>query len=153
MPIFEKRTRIAAPPEEVFAFHERPDALERLTPDWARARVIEKTPGIKAGARVVLEMAIGPIKQRWVAEHTAYEEGRSFHDRQVSGPFAKWEHTHLFEPDGEGGTWLIDRVEYELPLGALGRLFGGGFVRGQMTRLFELRHSVTREACEAARAK
>ncbi|NUQ74265.1 MAG: SRPBCC family protein [Polyangiaceae bacterium] len=148
MPIFEKRTRIEAPPDEVFAFHELPDALERLTPPFESVRVLEKTRGIKTGARVVLLTKIGPINARWVAEHTAYEQGRMFKDRQVKGPFAKWEHTHLFEPDGEGGTWLIDRVEYELPLGALGRLFGGGFARRKLERMFEFRHRVTKEACE-----
>ena len=148
MPIFEKRTRIAAPPGEVFAFHELPDALERLTPPFEEVRVIEKTPGIKAGARVVMETKIGPVPARWVAEHTAYDEGRMFKDRQIKGPFAKWEHTHLFEPDGEGGSWLIDRIDYELPLGALGRIFGGGFARRKLERLFEFRHRVTKEACE-----
>lgn len=149
MPIFEKRTRIAAPPERVFAFHERSDALERLTPPFADARVIQKTPGLQVGARVVLEMRIGPLKQRWIAEHTAYEEGRMFQDKQVSGPFAKWLHTHRMEPDGEGGSWLIDHVDYELPLGALGRLFGGAFVRMRLSQMFEFRHRVTKEACEA----
>lgn len=148
MPIFEKRTRINAPPEAVFAFHELPDALERLTPPFESARVLEKTPHIKAGARVVLLTRIGPMNARWVAEHTAYEQGRMFKDRQVTGPFAKWEHTHLFEPDGEGGSWLIDRIDYELPMGALGRLFGGGFARRKLERLFEFRHRVTKEACE-----
>ena len=27
MPVFEKRTRIAAPPERVYAFHDQPEAL------------------------------------------------------------------------------------------------------------------------------
>jgi hypothetical protein len=148
MPIFEKRTRIAAPPGEVFAFHELPDALERLTPPFEEARVLEKTPGIKAGARVVLLTRIGPVNARWVAEHTAYEEGRMFKDRQVEGPFAKWEHTHLFEPDGEGGSWLIDHIDYELPFGVLGRVFGGAFARRRLERMFEYRHRVTKEACE-----
>jgi ligand-binding SRPBCC domain-containing protein len=149
VPIFEKRSRIAAPPEQVFAFHERPDALERLTPPWEHARVIEKTGGIKVGARVVLETAIGPIHARWVAEHTMYEAGRMFQDRQVSGPFAKWVHTHTFEPDGDGGSWLLDHIDYELPMGFVGRLFGGAFVRRKLERMFEFRHRVTREACEA----
>ncbi len=148
MPLFEKRTRISAPPESVFAFHERPDALELLTPDFANARVIEKTPGIKKGAKVVLEMRIGPVKQRWVAEHTAYEQGRMFQDRQVSGPFSKWLHTHTIEPDGEGGAWLIDSVDYELPLGALGQFFGGSFVRRRLSQMFEFRHRVTKQICE-----
>jgi hypothetical protein len=43
---------------------------------------------------------------------------------------------------------LIDRIEYELPLGALGRIFGSGFARRKLERMFEFRHRVTKEACE-----
>ena len=149
MPVFEKRTRIAAPPEQVFAFHELPDALERLLPPWEKSRVIEKTGGLKVGARAVIETWVGPIKQRIVAEHTRYERGRMFQDTMRSGPFKKWEHTHTMEPDGEGGTWLIVHVEYELPLGALGELGGGWFVRRKLERMFDYRHEVTRATCEA----
>jgi len=150
MPVFEKRTRIAAPPEAVFAFHERPDALSRLLPPWENAQIIERTGGLETGARTVLEAKIGPIKQRMVAVHTAYEKGRMFQDSMIEGPFARWVHTHLMEPDGEGGTWLIDRIEYELPLGLLGRIGGGWFARRKIERMFEFRHEVTKKACEPA---
>ena len=66
-----------------------------------------------------------------------------------SGPFKKWEHTHAMEDDGEGGAWLIDHIDYELPLGALGQLGGGWFVRRKLARMFDYRHAVTRRACEA----
>lgn len=148
MPIFEKRSRIAAPPERVFAFHELPDAFERLAPPWDEIRVIEKTPGLQVGARVVVETKVGPFTQRLVAEHTRYERGTMFQDRLVSGPFASWVHTHRMEPDGEGGTLLVDHIEYTLPLGALGQLGGGWFVRRKLERMFEHRHAVTKRACE-----
>ena len=38
---FVKETRIAAPPAVVFAFHESPGALLRLTPPWERVELIE----------------------------------------------------------------------------------------------------------------
>ena len=72
-----------------------------------------------------------------------------FQDRQVSGPFARWEHTHTMDPDDRGGTVLVDHIEYELPLGALGRLGGGWYVRRKLERLFTFRHEVTKRACEA----
>lgn len=149
MPTFEKRTRIQASAARVFAFHERPDAIILLTPAWSKMRVVEAAKSLEVGSRAVVEVGIGPVKQTIVAEHTAYEPGRMFRDVQVSGPFAKWEHTHLIEPDGEGAAYLIDRVEYELPLGVLGRVFGGWFARMNVERLFEFRHRVTKEACEA----
>lgn len=148
MPVFEKRTRINAPPEVVFAFHERPDALTRLMPPWEQARVVERKGGLEKGARVVLETYIGPIKQRMVAVHTAYEKGRMFQDTLIEGPFAKWVHTHTMEPDGNGATWLIDHIEYKLPLGPLGALFGGHFARNKIEKMFAFRHDITKKACE-----
>jgi uncharacterized protein (TIGR01777 family) len=140
---FVRRARIEAPAEAVFEWHARPGALERLTPPWDRVEFIERTGGIEDGARVVLRMRTGPIHQRWVAEHRDYHEGISFRDVQTKGPFARWEHTHTFEPEGAEASTLEDRIEYELPLGALGRLAGGSMVRRRLNRLFSYRHSVT----------
>lgn len=149
MAIFEKRTRIAASAERVFAFHEEPGAHQRLTPAWAGQRILQAAKSLAVGERAVAEVTIGPVKRILVAEHTAYEPGRMFRDRQITGPFAKWEHTHLVEPDGDGAAYLVDHIEYELPLGVLGRIFGGWLARRQLERLFEFRHRVTKEACEA----
>jgi ligand-binding SRPBCC domain-containing protein len=146
MPVFEKRTRIPAPPEAVFAFHERPDALERLMPPWEDARIIERTGGLEEGARVVLEARIGPLKQRMVAVHTAYLKGRMFQDTMMEGPFARWVHTHRMEPDGQGGTWLIDHIAYELPFGLIGRIAGGWIARRRLEKMFDYRHEITKKA-------
>ncbi|AKT41036.1 SRPBCC family protein [Chondromyces crocatus] len=148
MPIYEKRSRIAATPERVFAFHEAPDALERLTPPWESARVLEKSAGIDVGAKVALVMRLGPVSIRWDAEHTAYEKGRMFQDVQRKGPFRKWEHTHTMLPDGEGGCWLVDRIDYEVPLGKLGTWVADRMVRKRLERMFTYRHDLTRRACE-----
>jgi hypothetical protein len=43
---------------------------------------------------------------------------------------------------------LTDDIEYELPLGLLGRIFGGGLASRQLDRMFDYRHRVTRRACE-----
>lgn len=141
---FIKESRIAATPAEVFAFHESPGALEALTPPWEKVKVIESSGSIRPGSRVVLETKIGPIPLRWVAIHTEYEPDRLFADRQEKGPFALWYHRHRFLDDGEGGTILRDEVDYEVPLGAVGRLFSGEFVRKKLERMFEYRHEQTR---------
>lgn len=150
MPIFEKRTRIAASAARVFAFHERPDAHERLTPPWSNQRIVQRARSLEVGQRAIIELKIGPFKQTLIAEHTAYEPGRMFRDKQIQGPFARWEHTHLVEPDGDDASFLIDRVEYQLPLGILGQIGGGWYARRTLDRLFEYRHRVTKEICEAA---
>ena len=121
--LFVARSRMPAPSEEVFAWHARPGALERLIPPWTRVEVVERTGGIEDGARVVLRVYAGPLPQRWVAVHRGLVPGRQFEDEQVEGPFASWRHTHRIEPDGAEAL-LEDRIEYALPGGWLGDLLG-----------------------------
>ena len=145
---YQREIRIAASPERVFAFHESPGALERLTPPWERVVVESGGDSLRVGSRVVIKMRLGPFVRRWVAEHTAYDPPRLFADRQVSGPFARWEHRHEFVDDGAGGTILRDSVEFEPPCGMLGRIFLRGFVLYKLDRMFAYRHELTKRLVE-----
>lgn len=145
---FVKRTRIAAPAARVFAFHEAPDALQRLTPPWQRTEIVQPPRSLAVGTRVILRTRLGPLWQTIEAEHVEYEPGRMFADRMVRGPFRAWLHRHIIEPIDDASCTLIDDVEYELPLGALGRVFGAPIARRELERLFAYRHEVTRRACE-----
>jgi uncharacterized protein (TIGR01777 family) len=138
--IVDRTTRVPFAPEAVWAWHMRPGAFERLTPPWARVRVLSRTGGIENGARVTLEVMSGPIPLRWVAEHREVVEGRQFADVQLEGPFARWNHLHAFEPDGAGGCVLRDWIECELPAGAIGALVGGGHVRHELEAMLRYRH-------------
>ncbi len=140
--MFERRTTMPVSAEELCAWHARPGAFERLNPPFAPVTVEERTGGLEVGARTVIR-GVGPLGSRWVAEHTAYEPGRMFRDEQVSGPFAKWVHTHLFEPRGEHSE-LVDQIDYGLPLGGLGSFFGDAFTVSTLERMFNFRHALTR---------
>lgn len=132
----------------MFAFHERPDALQTLQPPWMRAEVIQPPRSLEVGTRVLIKAYFGPLWQTIEAEHIAYEPGRMFKDRMVRGPFAKWEHTHRVEPRGEDRCALIDSIEYELPFGGFGRFCGAWVARRELERLFTFRHAITRRSCE-----
>ena len=146
--LFVKEVRIAAPPELVFAFHERPDALERLIPPWEKMEIVERAGSLQSGSRVVLRGRLGFLPIQWVAVHTEYDPPHLFADRAISGPFAYWSHRHRFIDDQQGGTILRDEVEYDLPFGMLGRLFGGWFVRRKLEAMFAYRHDVTKRIIE-----
>jgi ligand-binding SRPBCC domain-containing protein len=149
--IFIHRSHFDVPAEELFRWHALPGALERLTPPWEPLKVIQPAPGIRDGHRGILQVSAGPFPMRWTFEHRDYEEGRQFRDVMTSGPFKRWEHTHRFIPDGESACWLEDRVEYELPLGWLGRMLGGWFVRRKLSKLFKYRHEMTARGIASAR--
>jgi ligand-binding SRPBCC domain-containing protein len=147
---FQARSLIRTTPEKLFAFHELPDAFTRLMPPWEKSRVIEPPSSLHVGSRTIVDTRIVPgIFVRWVSEHTAYDPPRFFEDRQVRGPFRSWCHRHIIEPHPEGAL-LIDDIEYTLPFGFVGRIFGGVFIERRLRRAFAFRHRVTRESCENA---
>jgi hypothetical protein len=144
--VFEARSQMPVEAESVFAWHAREGAFQRLTPPWEPVEVVEhQGDGIREGTRVVLRMKVGPASLKWVARHTRYIPGSLFQDEQESGPFARWVHTHRMWDEPAGSGVLEDEVEYALPVGALGRMFGGGYARQRLERMFAYRHAVTRE--------
>ncbi len=145
---FVAETEIAASAAVVFGFHEAPDAFARLQPPWQRTELVQPPTSLAVGTRVILRTKVGPLWQTIEAEHVAYEPGVMFADRMVRGPFARWLHRHIVTPRGPDRCVLIDDIDYELPLGFLGRWFGGPIARRQLARLFAFRHDVTRAACE-----
>lgn len=147
---FLKESVIPASVEEVFAFHERPDAFALLQPPWEKTEIIAPPSSLEVGTRVELRTKAGPFWITIVAEHVAYEKNRHFEDVMMRGPFARWHHKHLFL-EHEEGCVLRDEIEYAPPLGWLGRLVDPFFVRPKLNRLFDFRHEVTRREVLAAR--
>ena len=74
---------------------------------------------------------------RWRTRIVDYDTPRGFTDVQLDGPYRRWEHRHSFTRV-EGGTRVDDRIEYELPLGPLGRL-AHPIVRSELERIFTYR--------------
>ncbi len=145
---FVKESVIRASPVRVFAFHEQGEVLSLLMPPWESARVIQPAKISEVGAQAIIETNIlGPIKVRWVAEHTVYDPPHVFEDVQVKGPFRSWRHRHLVEPH-EDGAVLRDEIDYEPPLGFIGRAVAPLLVQKRLQKLFTYRHEVTRRWCE-----
>lgn len=145
---FVKESFIRASPQRVFEFHEQPDVLRLLTPPWEDAKIIKPARISEVGNEAIIETRVlGPIKLRWVARHTVYHPPRSFEDIQVKGPFRSWRHRHIIEPHVDGAI-LRDEIDYEPPLGFLGRALAPLLVEKRLKKLFDYRHEVTRQWCE-----
>src|SRR5262245_14990192 len=134
------RSPMPAPARELFDWHARPGAFERVNPPFEPVEILERSGGIAPGARTVLRILLGPVPTRWVGVHTALDDGRSFADRQESGPFARWEHVHRMRPDGDVRSILEDDIRYTLPL--VGRI-ATGRVRERIEAVFGYRHALT----------
>lgn len=145
---FIKESVIEATPERVFAFHELPDAFERLMPPDEQATIIQKADISVIGSRAIVDTKIfGLYTSRWIAEHTVYEPPRLFEDIQISGPFAAWKHRHVIEPHAEGAI-LRDEIEYEPPFWIFGRIAAPLAIVPKLESMFTYRHEVTRKWCE-----
>lgn len=149
--IVERTSRVPFTTAEVWAWHARPGALERLVPPWERVQVLRRTGGIEDGATVTLQVGLGPAAVRWVAEHRDVVPGRQFVDVQRQGPFARWVHLHAFEPDPAGGSLLRDRIECSLPAGRVGAALGEGTIRRALESMLRYRHDTVLGDLEAHR--
>jgi uncharacterized protein (TIGR01777 family) len=141
--IFEYRSLIEAPSSQVLKWHWNTGVMHRLIPPWENVEVLQPAAGPKTGEIAKLRLSMGPIKLDWIAEHCDYIEGKQFADKQISGPFAYWHHTHQVEPEGTNKCTLLDRVEYSLPAAPLSTTFMNEFVRNKLKRMFKYRHGVT----------
>jgi uncharacterized protein len=144
---FVREVTINRPAAAVFAWHEMPGALPRLTPPWEQVQVSSSGQGVKDGAQVKLRSKVGPVWVNWHMEHFDYEAGVQFCDRQLAGPFAHWEHIHRFTDNGAGGCLLRDQITYELPGGAAGGMAAGS-VESRLAQMFAYRHAVTKADLE-----
>ncbi|MEE3208281.1 MAG: hypothetical protein VX239_05050, partial [Candidatus Thermoplasmatota archaeon] len=76
MELFERETEVAAPVEELFAWHERPGAFDRLVPPFDPVTLLRREGDLQSG-RVELKVR-APFRRRWVARHHSYVRQRKF---------------------------------------------------------------------------
>lgn len=72
-----------------------------------------------------------------------------FTDEQVRGPFKRFTHRHEFA-EIDGGTRIVDRVEFDAPAGPIGRLVERLVLGRHIQRLIEERNAHLKGHAEAA---
>ena len=142
--LLEARTQLPLPRAQVFGFFSDAANLERITPPWLHFLIL--TPGpieLRAGTLIEYQLRLRGIPLRWRTRIEVWDPPTRFVDVQIRGPYALWEHEHVFT-DGTGGTAVSDRVRYALPFGPLGELVHA-FVRRDLRAIFEYRQEAVRE--------
>jgi uncharacterized protein (TIGR01777 family) len=129
---------------EVFSWHIREGAFERLNPPWHQFKVIERKGNIQNGGTVKIKMKIaGPIHTTWLVKHSDYVEGKQFKDSQIKGLFSSWTHTHLFNSFENSSSILDDHVEYSLPGGTLSETIASPLINKKLNQMFDYIHRLT----------
>ena len=137
---------VPQPRAKVFAFFADAATLESLTPPSLRFTISTPLPiHMRAGAVIDYRLHLFGWPLHWRTLIESFEPETRFVDVQTQGPYALWRHLHVFEDvpaseQGPGGTLVLDRVEYALPLGPLGALVHRIFVARQLRAIFDFRH-------------
>ena len=127
---------------EVFAFFEKPENLERITPSSIGFEIMTPRPILmQTGTILDYTIRLLGIPVRWTTIITDHNPPHGFSDVALRSPYSFWHHTHTFV-EADGGTVMIDEVRYALPLGIIGRLVHALWVKRQIRHIFDYRADV-----------
>ena len=142
MPVLRSRSWVSAPIDEVFAFFDDPANLARLMPPPVSIRLVRVEPAPpRPGSVFEFRYGLGPVQRSWTIRLVDRVPGERFVDETISGPVARFHHSHAFSAARRGGTWIEDRVDFHVgPDGSLGTMLDA--VAGLVMRLtFVWRHA------------
>lgn len=132
--------RLPITPAEAWDFFSSPRNLAAITPASMGFEVLSGGDRPMFPGQVI-QYYVRPlwgIRMRWVTEITHVQEGAFFVDEQRFGPYAFWHHKHFFS-EIEGGTEMVDVVDYALPYGFLGSWLHPLLVSPKLEEIFDFR--------------
>ncbi|WP_412471597.1 TIGR01777 family oxidoreductase [Halobacteriovorax sp. RT-1-4] len=136
---FKQVQWVERPLDEVFGFFSDEKNLETITPDSLSFKVLGKsTPQIEAGTIIDYQLSLYGLPFKWKTEISSYDQNNEFTDTQLKGPYKKWVHTHGFKVYANG-TLMTDNVSYMVPMGQLGSMVAGAFVKKDINKIFNYR--------------
>jgi ligand-binding SRPBCC domain-containing protein len=145
MAVVTSSSWVAAPLADVFAFFDDPANLSRLMPPPVSIRLVSVDPSPPGpGSVFEFRYGLGPVRGSWTVRLLERVPGERFVDETLSGPMARFHHTHSFRASRGGGTWIEDRVDFHVgPDGVLGEVID--LVAGLVMRAtFVWRHAMQR---------
>lgn len=104
--------------------------------------MVGRDEGVRDGD--LRQLKVTPLNLSWWARHDQFQMDRGFRDFQESGPLSRWSHQHSFLPAGEDASWLVDEIDFELPLAPFSHLLIPR-LRRQFETMFRYRHLVTQQ--------
>jgi ligand-binding SRPBCC domain-containing protein len=152
MAIYERSVLLQATPGEVYAFHQDPKNITKISPASLRVIRVECQVPARVGEEFCLEVSQFGVPMRWIGFWEAVVPGEALVDGAKKSPFREWRHQHLFRAEG-GGCRMTDRVSYALPGGILGRLLDATVMKLIFTIMFSARHRATKAFFKEGRIK
>lgn len=131
---------------EAWDFFSSPRNLEKMTPPKMGFKIVS-LPSEKLYEGEIIEYRVKMfpgIWIPWISEIKAVNEGESFIDDQISGPFKFWHHRHFFQ-EKDGGTLVGDHIHYSLGFGPFGEFARQLVVKKQLAEMFAFRCKTLKE--------
>ena len=141
MPIFENSFVVDQQIDSVWEFYTNVKHLEIITPKQIKLKILKYTSSeIILGQECWIEGKIGR-KIKWHSRITDFKK-YEYTDEMIDGPFKKWIHKHRFSDLGNMRTKVIDKIEYDLPFGLLGKMLNR-YSNMQLKKIFNHRKKIT----------
>ena len=136
---FEDYLFVDKPTSELFDFFCYPYNLERITPPLLQFKISRIDEGdVREGMIIDYRLKLHGVPLQWQTLIKEWQPNQQFVDFQLKGPYKIWHHRHQFFPVA-GGTLMVDRVDYRLPLGTIGHFMGKPLVRRDVDKIFAYR--------------
>jgi ligand-binding SRPBCC domain-containing protein len=137
--LFCFESRVPAPLNVIFAFHQSPAGIALLHAGWCRLQLLKHPTQIHVGAETWTEqMVAGFIPVVVGFRHHVYEPPNRFGEELIHGPFSRFVHIHEFiEANGE--TVVSDLLEVKWPWQYGGDLMLRRVIAPRITTMFQRR--------------
>lgn len=142
----EFRTLVPTTLETIWRFHEKPTALNMLTPPPLLVKIVNDQRASLTEGFVDFVLWFGPIPVHWLARHEPGPTPTSFIDRMIEGPLAAWEHQHLFREVADS-VELVDKITLTHKASWQGWVSRLAFDGLALRFLFWYRHWRTKREC------
>ena len=153
MPRIVLETEINAPIERCFDLSRSID-LHKISTEHTNEEAID---GVTSGLIDLNESVTWRAKhfeiyQTLTTKITEFDSPRFFVDEMIKGAFKDFRHEHHFE-ETKNGTLMIDKFDYQSPLGFLGKLADILILKRYMTNLLVKRNESIKEFAESDKWK
>ena len=143
---FHHSFTVKADINKVWEFYTDIGHLQVISPPRMRLQLVKSTHQKLVQGSEVWLTGILLTRSNWHSKITAlapYE----YVDEMLTGRFGVWKHVHGFRKIDDNTTEVIDKIDFQLHYGWLGKMFEG-YVHSKLEKIFAHRKQATIKALE-----
>lgn len=137
---FEAEVTLQCTAQAIFDFLVDPENVVKISPPEIDLEFFHVPRPLDVGSQVEFRIRQYGIVQHCIHEITELQAPHRLTERQVQGPFKYFVHEHHIHPDGNDGTTMRDRIEFEPPRGLVGLWLNEAKIRKTLASGFAHRH-------------